>query len=147
MTIQKAIDLLQLLRHTCEKADGRTGEAIDVAIDVMRKSVVKSDFDSIVKAVSRETGVTEEEMCNRGRPREYVDARAIVSWLAYHYANKTLSHIGCRLGRTHSAIMHYNDMVDSWLDEPRRNLKGARITTKLIRELEDDNETGERSTY
>lgn len=137
MTTQQAIELLQTLRNTCAAADGRTGVALDIAIEVMKRSIVKADIESIIKAVTRETGVTEEEMFARVRAREYVDARAIVSWLAYHYAFMTLTTIGCRFGRTHGAVKHYNEMVDSWLDEPRLNIKGARITTKLINELED----------
>lgn len=145
MTIKKAIGLLQLLRHTCEKAEGCTGEAIDIAIDVMQHSIVKADIESIIEAVVRETGVTEDEMFGKCRHREYADARAIAAWLAYHYTAMTLTSIGKRMNRDHVMIIHYNRMVDSWLDEPRRNIKGARITTKLIRELEDDNETSKGS--
>lgn len=137
MTTQRAIELLQLLRHSTEVAQGCTGQALDMAIDMMQHSIVKADIESIIKAVARETGVTEAEMCNRGRQREYAEARAIVAWLAYHYTPMTLTSIGKRMRRDHPTAIHYNRMVDSWLDEPRRNLRGARITTKLLKELED----------
>ena len=139
MTTQRAIELLQLLRHSTEAAQGCTGQALDMAIDMMQHSIVKADIESIMQAVVRETGVTEAEMCNKGRQREYAEARAIVAWLAYHYTPMTLTSIGKRMRRDHPTAIHYNRMVDSWLDEPRRNLRGARITTRLIRELEDDN--------
>lgn len=141
MTTQNAIDILTTLRHTCQAADGRTGEALDVALDLLNKSIVRADIDSIISAVERETGVTESDMVIRGRQREFAEARAIVAWLAYHYTPMTLTSIGKRLGRDHAVIIHYNRMVDSWLDEPRRNLRGARITTKLIRELDDFRES------
>jgi chromosomal replication initiation ATPase DnaA len=98
---------------------------------------VKADIESIIQAVVRETGVTEAEMCNKGRQREFAEARAIASWLAYHYTPMTLTAIGMRFGRDHATTIHYNRMVDSWLDEPRLNMKGARVTTKIINELDN----------
>ena len=138
MTTKEAIEILQLLRHTCGQAEGRTGEAIDKAVDLMKRSLVKAEIESIIKAVARETGVTEEEMTGKNKHREYTDARAIVAWLARRYTAMTLTSIGKWLNRNHVMMIHYIHMVDSWLDEPRRNLRGARITTKLIRELEDE---------
>ena len=113
------------------------GEALDYAVDMMRESIVTTDIESIIRAVTRETGVTEQEMCNKGRQREYAEARAIVAWLAYHYTPMTLTSIGKRMRRDHPTAIHYNRMVDSWLDEPRRNLRGARVANKLIRELNE----------
>lgn len=112
------------------------GEAIDIAADMLERSVVKSDIESIIRAVTRETGVTDEEMTHHCRHREYTEARMIVCWLAYHYTQMTLTSIGKRLGRGHGTASYYNMVVDSWLEEPRLNLRGARITTKLIREIE-----------
>lgn len=114
------------------------GEAIDTAISVLECSTVKPDIDSIIKAVCRETGVLEEEMCDKGRQREFSEARAIVSFLAYTYTSMTLTAIGKRLGRDHVCAIHYNHTVRAWLDEPRRNIRGARIVTKLMEELEND---------
>lgn len=114
------------------------GEAIDIAADMLeRNAVKKADIDNIIRAVSRETGVTELEMCRKGRQREYAEARAIVSFLSYTYTSMTLTAIGHRLNRDHATTIHYNRTVQAWLDEPRRNLRGARITTKLMEELED----------
>jgi len=114
------------------------GEAIDIAADMLeRNAVKKADIDNIIKAVSRETGVTELEMCRKGRQREYAEARAIVSFLSYTYTSMTLTAIGHRLNRDHATAIHYNRTVQAWLDEPRRNLRGARIVTKLMEELED----------
>ena len=112
------------------------GEAIDVAVDLLERNVSKADIESIIKAVSRETGVTEEEMCNRGRQREYAEARAIVSFLAYRYTPMTLTAIGTRLGRDHASAIYYNKTVASWLVNKRLNPKGYRITVKLINELD-----------
>lgn len=138
MTIQTAIWELIELRRTCT---GDECDALDVAIELMKRSVVKADIDSIISAVTRETGVNEEEMTAKGRQREFSEARAIVAYLAYHYTQMTLTSIGKRLGRDYSVIIYYNRMVTSWLDEPRLNLRGARITTKLIYEIEDDDKT------
>lgn len=114
------------------------GEAIDIAADMLERNAVKTvDIDNIIKAVSRETGVTEQEMCHKGRQREFAEARAIVSFLSYTYTSMTLTAIGHRLNHGHATAIHYNRTVQAWLDEPRRNLRGARITTKLMEELED----------
>ena len=136
MTTQRAIELLTTLRHTCENAVGATGEALDMAIDLLVRSIVKADIEDIIQGVVRETGVTEAEMCNKGRQREYAEARAIVSWLAKRYTSMTLTSIGKRLGRDHVSVVHYIRIVDSWIEEPRRNMRGARITQKLINEIE-----------
>jgi len=114
------------------------GEAIDIAADILESNAIrKVDIDNIIKAVSRETGVTESEMCHKGRQREFAEARAIVSFLSYNYTSMTLTAIGHRLNRDHATAIHYNRTVQAWLDEPRRNLRGARIVTKLMEELED----------
>ena len=114
------------------------GEAIDIAADLLEHNAVKTaDIDNIIKAVARETGVTEAEMCHKGRQREFAEARAIVSFLTYTYTSMTLTAIGKRLGRDHVCALHYNRTVQAWLDEPRRNLRGARIVTKLMEELDN----------
>ena len=133
MTVQEAIKTLQPILR---KADGCTKEALDMAIRCLERNIVKADIDSIINAVERETGVTEQEMCNRGRHREYAEARAIVSWLARRYTSMTLTSIGKRLGRDHISVIHYVRMVGSWMEEPRLNIRGARITQKLIDEIE-----------
>ena len=99
-------------------------------------NIVKADIEAIIQGVVRETGVTEVEMCDKGRQREYAEARAIVSWLARRYTSMTLTSIGKRLGRDHISVIHYVRMVGSWMEEPRLNMRGARITQKLIDEIE-----------
>lgn len=136
ITISKAAELLRTLKYTSEVGNGCIGEALDVAIDLLERNTIKADIDSIIMAVARETGVTENEMCHMGRHREFAEARAIVSWLARRYTPMTMTSIGVRLGRTHAAVFNYIRMVNEWLEEPRRNLRGARITTKLINEIE-----------
>lgn len=126
------------LRFTCENASGITGEALDLAINMMQDSIVKADIESIIRAVVRETGVTEAEMCNKGRQREFAEARAIVSWLAYHYTPMTLTAIGQRLGRDHATAIYYNKTVSTWLYDKRTNPRGRSITMKLMEELDND---------
>lgn len=123
-------------RHT----DNEVAEAICVAVELLERNVVRTDMESIIQAVIRETGVTMEELECRSRDREYAEARSIACWLAYHYANVTLTAIGRRFNRNHSSMWHCNKNVDSWLDEPRLNLRAAKITTKLIREIEDNDD-------
>lgn len=112
------------------------GEAIDVAVETLEQISTSADIDSIMQSVARETGVTEEEMLARGRHREYTEARAMVCWLTYHCTSMSLTSIGRRLDRDHATMIHYNQMVDGWLEEPRRNLRGARIVTALRQEIE-----------
>jgi chromosomal replication initiation ATPase DnaA len=133
MTTKQAIEKLRQLRQGCDES---TGDALDMAIALLDRSIVKADIEAIIKGVERETGVTEAEMCNRGRQREFAEARAIVSWLARRYTSMTLTSIGKRLGRGHVSVIHYVRMVGSWMEEPRLNIRGARITQKLIDEIE-----------
>lgn len=133
MTTKQAIEKLRQLRQGCDES---TGEALDMAIALLDRSIVKADIEAIIQGVVRETGVTEAEMCNKGRQREYAEARAIVSWLARRYTSMTLTSIGKRLGRDHISVIHYVRMVGSWMEEPRLNMRGARITKKLIDEIE-----------
>lgn len=72
------------------------GIAIDMAVELMQKNSAQANLESIIMAVSRETGVSEAEMCQRGREREYSEARAIVSYLAYRFTPMTLTAIGKR---------------------------------------------------
>ena len=133
MTTKQAIEKLRELRQGCDES---TGDALDMAIALLDRSIVKADIEAIIQGVTRETGVTEAEMCNRGRQREFAEARAIVSWLARRYTSMTLTSIGKRLGRDHISVIHYVRMVGSWMEEPRLNMRGARITQKLIDEIE-----------
>ena len=107
------------------------GDAIDFAVGWL-EGKIGADIDSIISAVSRETGVTEYEMCRKGRQRRYADARAIVCYLAYNYTPMTLMAIGERLGRDHAVVLYYNRKVSAWLDNPRLNPEGAMITKKLM---------------
>ena len=110
MTTKQAIEKLRELRQGCDES---TGDALDMAIALLDRSIVKADIETIIKGVERETGVTEAEMCNRGRQREFAEARAIVSWLARRYTSMTLTSIGKRLGRDHISVIHYVRMVGS----------------------------------
>lgn len=108
------------------------GEAIDLAADLLESSIVKRDIDSIIRAVERETSVTEVQMSMNGRQRRYADARAIVCFLAYNYTPMTLMAIGERLGRTHTVVLYHIRKVSEWLDYPKINPEGAMITKKLM---------------
>lgn len=117
-------------------SDKEFSEAIDRAIEVLDSSVVRADINSIIEAVTRETRVTDREMCGRGRNREYTEARAMVAWLAYHYTRMTQTSIGKRMNVTHATIIYYIRMVDYWLTVPKRNPDGVKIIEKLENELE-----------
>jgi chromosomal replication initiation ATPase DnaA len=145
MTIEKAAGILrkynEWLRADEDTDLGYTpseiGMALDVATDILERSIVRTDIDSIIQAVTRETGVTEAEMLAKGRQREYSEARAIVSWLAYNYTSMTLTAIGRRFGRDHATAIYYNKTVSYWLSS-KANQRGAKITRKLIKELSND---------
>lgn len=135
MTTKQAIEKLRQLRQDCDES---TGDALDMAIALLDRSIVKADIEAIIQGVVRETGVTEAEMCNKGRQREYAEARAIVSWLARRYTSMTLTSIGKRLGRDHISVIHYNKTVSTWLYDKRTNPRGRSITMKLMEELDND---------
>lgn len=117
------------------------GIAIDMAADLIENSIARSNIESIIKAVTRETGVTDDEMCNRGRQREYSEARAIVSYLAYKFTPMTLTAIGNRLGRDHATAIYYNKTVSGWLNNKFLNERGRNIVVKLINEIKDERQS------
>lgn len=150
MTIERAAQVLRKYnawrRNTHQPCDPpytakAIGEAIDRAIELLEDNIPKANIEDIIKLVENETRVTDEEMCGRGRHRETTEARAMVTWLAYRFTGMTLTAIGSRLNRDHATAVHYNKMISGWLEEPRRNLRGSRIMTKLIGKLEDERET------
>lgn len=128
---------MQTLRYTSIAAEGCTGEALDYAIGILEDRLVLPSIDSIIKAVSRETHISEEDMVMRGRKRDIADARAIVSWLTYHYTPMTLKAIGSRLGRDHVMAIHYNRSADEWMKDPKLNFGAVGIIKKIAKELED----------
>lgn len=117
------------------------GLAIDFAVSVLEHDRASVSMEDIIRAVERETKVTEEEMVGKSRHREYSEARAMVCWLAYKYAGMTVTTIGVRFNRHHSMIVHYREMVNGWLEEPRRNINGAKIMNKLIEEFGDEQQS------
>lgn len=140
MTIERAAHVLRkfndyrrLDHEPCDPpfTAAEIGQAIDVAVGVL-EGKIGADIDSIISAVSRETGVTEEEMCRKGRQRRYAEARAIAGFLAYRYTPMTLMAIGERLGRDHAVVLYHIRKVSEWLDNPRLNPEGAMITKKLM---------------
>lgn len=152
MTIKKAVRILKWYakwRDEGYNPDDNTFKpdeldaAIRVAIDNLERCSAKASPESIMRAVERETGVSEQEMVSKQRHREYADARAISSWLIYRYTPMTLTSIGRSLGRDHVSVIHYIRKANEWMAEPRLNLRAARIITKLINELEDDDTTSD----
>jgi predicted nucleic acid-binding protein len=111
------------------------GNAIDFAVSELERNTLSADIDSIIRAVCHETCVTESEMLEKGRFRRFAEARAIVSWLAHHYTNMTLTAIGERLGRNHVCVIHYNRCVDEWLANPRINERAVLIINKLVNKI------------
>jgi len=107
------------------------GDAIDFAVGCL-EGKIGADIDSIISAVSRETGVTKGEMCRKDRKRRYADARAMVCYLTYFYTPMTLMAIGEMLGRGHAVVLYHIRKVSEWLDNPRLNPEGAMITKKLM---------------
>lgn len=146
--LRKFNDYRRLDHEPCDPpfSAAEIGESIDVAADFLERNIVKTDIESIIKAVTRETRVTEEEMTRKGRQREFVEARAMVCWLSYRYTWMTLTSIANRLGRDHASMIYYNRLVDSWLEEPRLNLRASRIISTIINELEYDYTKGTKET-
>lgn len=144
MTTKQAADILAAYNR-CRRDDHEPcpppysptdiGIAIDMAVELMQKNSAQANLESIIMAVSRETGVSEAEMCQRGREREYSEARAIVSYLAYRFTPMTLTAIGKRFGRTHATTIYYYRTVLSWLHDKRLNPRGHHITNSLINEI------------
>lgn len=141
MTIERAAHVLRkyndyrrLDHEPCDPpfTAAEIGQAIDVAADLLEGCAVKADIESIIRAVERETGVTEVQMSMNGRQRKYADARAIVCFLAYNYTPMTLMAIGKRLGRAHTVVLYHIRKVSEWLDYPKINPEGVMITKKLM---------------
>ena len=133
----EAADILRTLRHTCGHASGKTADAIDKAIEVLERERILPTIDSIAEAVAEETGISVDTMRSKNRLRENTEARAMVSWMAYHYCKMSLVSIGNYFDRTHAMSVHYNHMVDEWVYRPTLNRRCAEIINRLIERIED----------
>lgn len=114
------------------------GEAIDVAIAALEPSIVPT-LDNIIQAVTKETGVTEEEMTMCSRCREYVYARYMVFWLAYNYTKVTQTALAIRFCLRDHVTVHYGiKKGDEWMHEPKLNEEWYTMTMRIIKSFSTD---------
>ena len=123
------------------------GEAIDVAIAALEPSIVPT-LENIIKAVSKETGVTEEEMTSRKRFREYAEARYICFWIAYNYTSSTMTCLARRLNACNHSIVYYGiKKGDEWMQHPSHNPEWVKRAKRIINSflITDDNDKRENT--
>ena len=113
------------------------GEAIDKAIEVLDDGTVLPDVSGIIRAVCRETDVTEEQVMGNVRLRRYAEARAMVAWLCRRHMRLTMPRIGKAMNRTHATVVYYLREVEEWLRYPRLNPECVEILKKLDKELDN----------
>lgn len=114
------------------------GEAIDVAIAALEPRIVPT-LDNIIKAVARETCVSEEEMLMRHRFREYAYARYMVFWLAFHYTKTTKTAMARKFGlKSHASIVYGIQKGDEWMAQPKLNDEWFKSTTRIIQSFITD---------
>lgn len=120
------------------------GEAIDVAIAALEPSIVPT-LENIIKAVSKETGVTEEEMLSRKRFREYADARYLCFWIAYNYTSSTMTCLARRLNACNHSIVYYGiKKGDEWMQHPSQNPEWVARAERIINSFLITNDNDKR---
>ncbi len=114
------------------------GEAIDVAIVALEPSIVPT-LENIIQAVSRETGVTDEEMMMRCRCREYAYARYMVFWLAYNYTRATQTSMARRFClKDHVSVSYGIKKGDEWMSKPKLNEEWHKTAQRIIKSFSTD---------
>lgn len=114
------------------------GEAIDVAIAALEPRIVPT-LDNIIQAVTRETGVTEDDMLMRCRYREYAYARYMVFWLAFHYTKTTKTAMARKFGlKSHASIVYGIKKGGEWMAKPILNDEWFKSATRIIQSFITD---------
>ena len=133
MSKAEAADLLRTLKYTTEMGS-KMSTAIDMAIAALNPEIVPT-VESLLQAVIRETGVTEEQMCERCRCREYSEARYIYFWLCHNYTSATHTAIGRRINRDHVMVYYGINRVDYWLERPKTNRQAHAQVGNIINRI------------
>jgi len=62
--------------------------------------------DAVIKAVSKETGISTADLLAKKRSKELVQARQIAMYLARELTDSSLPDLGEKFGRDHSTVLH-----------------------------------------
>ncbi len=95
----------------------------DVMDGVTLKTSIEQWKDLVYDSVQQVTGISREELKQKTRKREIVDARSIVIYNLYPYAG-TFTKIGKEFGKNHSTVQH-----------SRNKYKDNYETDKMFREV------------
>ena len=136
MTNAEAADVLAMMKYNA--VDERTKEAIDRAIAALQPNVMPT-VESLLRAVTEETGVTEKQMVSKGRWREFSEARYMFFWLCHRYTGATHTAIGNRLNRSHVMVYYGIHRVDFWMSRPAANKACADKITNIINRISVSN--------
>ena len=80
---------------------------------------LKMNWHDITQEITKQFGVTEQDILGRRRTRLIVVCRQIVQHYLRNTTGAMLSDIGRAMCRDHSSVIHSCNLVDNWLSYPK----------------------------
>ncbi len=108
-------------------------EVLEQLVGPRREKTVLPTLDSLIGCVSREYGLTEQQLCSCLRRRHYVEARNVLFYLARKYTTMTLVQIGARVNKRHSTVIKGIATIEESLNS--ETLSG-RQTARVVQHIE-----------
>lgn len=110
-------------------------EALELAVKAL-KPKLKPTLDNIAAAVLDETGITMDDLLSVNRYRDFAEARWMVAWIGYSYANASTPRLARFLNRSnHSTVLHGIKFAREWMENPILNPEWVRKTKKIIEKI------------
>ena len=111
-------------------------EALELAVKAL-KPKLKPTLDNIAAAVLDETGITMDDLLSANKYRDFAEARWMVAWIGYSYANVSTPMLARFLHRhNHSTILHGIKSAKEWMENPALNPEWVRKTKNIVEKIE-----------
>lgn len=106
------------------------------------KPMQSRDFtSSLIAYISKQTGVTFEQVQSKSRKREFVEARQIAMFVLKNFTNQSLKSIGWQFGgRDHSTVIHAKTTISDLMDTDRGFRAKIEKILVFAREIQTTNE-------
>lgn len=111
-------------------------EALELAVKAL-KPKLKPTLDNIAAAVLDETGLTMDDLISPNKHRDIAEARWMVAWIAYSYANVTTPVLARFFHRhNHATILYGLKSCREWMDNPLLNSEWVKKTKNIVEKIE-----------
>ena len=111
-------------------------EALELAVKAL-KPKLKPTLDNIAAAVLDETGLTMDDLLSPNKHRDFAEARWMVAWIGYSYANASTPILARFLHRyNHSTILHGIKFGREWMENPVLNPEWVRKAKNIVEKIE-----------